>query len=385
MMHMVITNAWKGDPYEIDTLFFYMANMAWNSAMNTVSTIAMLTDKKPDGSYRIPFIIVADAYASETVAYADLVLPDTTYLERWDCISLLDRPSGEADAACDAIRQPVVEPDRDVRPFQDVLIELGVRLGLPGLVTEDGSARYPGGYADYMVNHQRKPGIGPLAGWRGETGEAQGTGAPNPDQLDRYIENECFWRHEFAPKSAITSTPTRPISKPPCASASSTGPTPSSCSSIASRCRNSASPPVATATCSPRRNTPSASSAISTRCPCGTRRSRTTRARRLPAPCRHPAPHGDVSQLGLAERLAAPDPQLQPPVRALRRGGSAGIVDDDWVWLTSRTGRVHCQVTVMAGVNASTVWTWNAIGKRAGAWGLDPAHPKPPAASCSTT
>jgi sulfite dehydrogenase (quinone) subunit SoeA len=67
---------------------------------------------------------------------------------------------------------------------------------------------------------------------------------------------------------------------------------------------------------------------------------------------------------------------------------SAGIVDDDWVWLTSRTGRsgrVHCQVTVMAGVNASTVWTWNAIGKRAGAWGLDPAHPRPPAASCSTT
>ena len=133
-----------------------------------VRTIAMLTDKHEDGTYRIPFIIHADAYASETVAYADLVLPDTTYLERWDCISLLDRPSGEADAACDAIRQPVVAPDRDVRPFQDVLIELGVRLRLPGLVTEDGSARYPGGYADYMVNHQRKPGIGPLGGWRGE-------------------------------------------------------------------------------------------------------------------------------------------------------------------------------------------------------------------------
>jgi sulfite dehydrogenase (quinone) subunit SoeA len=116
MMHMVITNAWKGDPYEIDTLFFYMANMAWNSAMNTVSTIAMLTDTKPDGSYRIPFIIVADAYASETVAYADLVLPDTTYLERWDCISLLDRPSGEADAACDAIRQPVVSPTATCAP-----------------------------------------------------------------------------------------------------------------------------------------------------------------------------------------------------------------------------------------------------------------------------
>ena len=34
MMHLVITDAWKGDPYPIDTLFMYMANMAWNSAPN---------------------------------------------------------------------------------------------------------------------------------------------------------------------------------------------------------------------------------------------------------------------------------------------------------------------------------------------------------------
>jgi sulfite dehydrogenase (quinone) subunit SoeA len=54
----------------------------------------------------------------------------------------------------------------------------------------------------------------------------------------------------------------------------------------------------------------------------------------------------------------------------------AGVEDDDWVWLTSRTGRVHCQVAVMSGVNGATVWTWNAIGKRAGAWGLDPAAPE---------
>ncbi len=114
LMHMVIANAWRGDPYSIDTLFMYMANMAWNSSMNTAGTIAMLTDKDEDGDYKIPFIIYSDAYFSETVAYADLVLPDTTYLERHDCISLLDRPISEADGPGDAIRQPVVEPDRDV-------------------------------------------------------------------------------------------------------------------------------------------------------------------------------------------------------------------------------------------------------------------------------
>ena len=30
----------------------------------------------------------------------------------------------------------------------------------------------------------------------------------------------------------------------------------------------------------------------------------------------------------------------------------------------------------MEGVNADTVWTWNAIGKRAGAWGLDADAPE---------
>src|SRR5208283_200506 len=134
MMQMVIRNAWKGDPYPIDTLFMYMANMAWNSAMNTTETMRMLTDKDPaSGEYKIPRIIYSDAYYSETVAFADLVLPDTTYLERWDCISLLDRPISDADGPADAIRQPVVEPDRDVPDFQSTLLELGVRLGLPGM------------------------------------------------------------------------------------------------------------------------------------------------------------------------------------------------------------------------------------------------------------
>ena len=99
MMHMVIANAVAGDPYPIEVLFLYMANMAWNSAMNTAETMAMLTATDASGEYLIPKIIVADAYSSEMVAYADLVLPDTTYLERHDASSLLDRPISEPDAA----------------------------------------------------------------------------------------------------------------------------------------------------------------------------------------------------------------------------------------------------------------------------------------------
>ena len=200
LMHMVISNAYAGDPYKIDTLFMYMANMSWNSSMNTKGVIEMLTDTDETGDYVIPRIIYSDAYSSEMVAYADLILPDTTYLERHDCISLLDRPICEADAAADAIRWPVIEPDRDVRGFQSVLCDLGARLGLPGFVNEDGSQKYAD-YADYIVNHVRKPGIGPLAGFRGDGSDA-GRGEVNPEQLDRYIENGGFFV-EHVPQEAL--------------------------------------------------------------------------------------------------------------------------------------------------------------------------------------
>ena len=188
-------------PYPIDVLFMYMANMAWNSSMNSAGVIDMLTDVDPaTGEYKIPKLIYSDAYSSEMVAYADLVLPDTTYLERHDCISLLDRPICEPDAVADAIRWPVVELKRNVRGFQSVLLDLGARLGLPGMVDDSGAPKYQD-YADYIVNHQRKPGVGPLAGFRGPDGQAIGRGDSHSDQLDRYIENGGFWIHKL-PKEA---------------------------------------------------------------------------------------------------------------------------------------------------------------------------------------
>jgi sulfite dehydrogenase (quinone) subunit SoeA len=198
----VIRNACQGDPYRIDTLFLFMANMGWNSSMNTGETRRMLTQRDSQGGeYTIPHFIYADAFWSETVAFADLVLPDTTYLERHDCISMLDRPISDADSASDSIRQPIVPLDRDVRPFQDVLLDLGARLNLPGMTNGDGSPKYPQGFAQYMVEHERTPGVGLLAGWRGADGKKQGIGEPNPRQLDVYKANNCFWQ-AHVPESA---------------------------------------------------------------------------------------------------------------------------------------------------------------------------------------
>jgi anaerobic selenocysteine-containing dehydrogenase len=201
MLQTVIRNACAGDPYRIDTLFLFMANMGWNSSMNTGETRGMLMQRDPkNGEYTIPHFIYADAFWSETVAFADLVLPDTTYLERHDCISLLDRPISDADSACDAIRQPIVPLDRDVRPFQDVLLDIGTRLNLPGMRNDDGSPKYPRGFAQYIAEHERTPGVGLLAGWRGRDGEKQGVGEPNPNQLDVYKANNCFWQ-AYVPES----------------------------------------------------------------------------------------------------------------------------------------------------------------------------------------
>jgi anaerobic selenocysteine-containing dehydrogenase len=378
MMHLVITNAWKGDPYPIDTLFMYMANMSWNSAMNTAGTIEMLTDAGPDGSYRIPRIIYADAYYAEMVAYADLVLPDTTYLERWDCISLLDRPICDADGPADSIRQPVVKPDRDVRPFQDVLIELGARLGLPGLVKPDGTPRYPGFYPDYLVNHERSPGVGSLAGWRGPDGAAEGKGAPYPQQLERYVANQCFWRHELKPEQRYFKHANRDYLEFAAAMGFVAKP----------------EPVILQLYCEPLQRFRLAAEGHGAVQPPERERQRVrTYFDPIPlwyAPFEQAAieaaefPLHAVTQRPMAmyHSWGSQNAWLRQIHGANRlymhrdTAAALGIADDDWVWITSHHGKVRGQVQLMDGVNRDTVWTWNAIGKRSGAWNLAPDAPE---------
>jgi sulfite dehydrogenase (quinone) subunit SoeA len=44
--------------------------------------------------------------------------------------------------------------------------------------------------------------------------------------------------------------------------------------------------------------------------------------------------------------------------------------------VSSATGEIVVPVAHMAALNENTVWTWNAIGKRKGAWALDPDAPE---------
>jgi anaerobic selenocysteine-containing dehydrogenase len=374
---MVISNAVAGDPYHVDVLFMYMANMAWNSSMNTRGVMEMLTEKNPDtGEYKIPKLIYSDAYSSEMVAYADLILPDTTYLERHDAISLLDRPICEADAVADAIRWPVFPPDRDVRGFQSVLIDLGARLGLPGMVNEDGSPKYAD-YEDYIINHERKPGIGPLAGFRGN-GEKSGRGEPNPGQIEAYKANGAFWHkeipeegryykmanmayQEFAVEMGICDTPqpytfqiySETLQK----------------FRLAAEGHGDIQPPE------------HLRSRIKT---CFT-----------PLPTWYPPFEGEVvsdeeypihaltqrpmamyhswgSQNPWLRQIHGHNPMFIPQGLAEEHD----LSDGDWIWVTSHHGKIRVPVAIMAGLNEKTIWTWNAIGKRKGAWQLEEDAPE---------
>ena len=372
MMHMVISNAHAGDPYKIDTLFLYMANMAWNSSMNTDGTMKMLTDKDENGDYVIPHIIYSDAYSSEMVAYADLILPDTTYLERYDCISLLDRPICEADAVADAIRWPVVEPDRDVKGFQSALCDLGARLGLAPFVNEDGSQKYED-YADYITNHIRRPGVGPLAGWRmGETGLQDGRGDPNQGQLESYISNGGFWMNHV-PQEAAYYKPFNMAYQN---------------WAVEMSFFDAPQPYIFTLYSEPLRRFQLAAEGVGTRQP-------PEHLRQQVKDTMDPLP---IWYAPISETLEGED---EYPIHALTQRPMAmyhswgtqnawlrqihghnplyvptkiweanGFAEGDWARVTSPAGEITVPVAHMAALNENTVWTWNAIGKRKGAWAL---------------
>jgi sulfite dehydrogenase (quinone) subunit SoeA len=53
-----------------------------------------------------------------------------------------------------------------------------------------------------------------------------------------------------------------------------------------------------------------------------------------------------------------------------------GFKAGDWARVSSRAGTIVVPVAHMAALNENTVWTWNAIGKRKGAWALDADAPE---------
>jgi anaerobic selenocysteine-containing dehydrogenase len=380
LMHNVITNAWRGDPYPIDTLLIFMANMAWNSTMNTAEVRKMLNDKHTEGehsgAYKIPFLVVCDAFQSEMTAFADLILPDTTYLERHDCMSMLDRPISEFDGPVDAVRVPVVPPKGDCKPFQEVLVELAGRLKLPAFTQADGSRKFRN-YPDFIVNYETAPGsgIGFLAGWRGKAGEKSMRGEPNPKQWEMYEKNNCVFHYQMPPEHQYMRNWNRGYmewaqqmgirrDKDPivihiyseflqgfrrAAQGKRAGKQPPE--HLRKRVETYFDP-------LPFYYVPLEEQATDTvRYP-------------LNAITQRPMAmyHSWDSQNAWLRQIHTHNYLFVNPKTA----SAEGIADGGWMWVESPWGKVRCMCRYSEAVEPGTVWTWNAIGKSAGAWNLTP-------------
>ena len=291
----------------------------------------------------------------------------------------MDRPISSADSAADAIRQPIIEPTRDVKPFQDVLIDLGARLGLPGFVNEDMSPKYPNGYSDYIVNHERQPGIGPLAGWRGN-GNQFGKGEVNKNQLEEYIQNGCFHNHEFNDNQKYYKFTNKHYLN----FAHEMG------------WINKKEPIVIQMYSEEMQKFKLAGEGYGDKIPPDHLKDRITKYFNPVPTWYQPFEEKINKEKGKNFDLYA---VTQRPPHMYHSWGSQNawlrqitnlnylyiseyiaqennLKNLDWVWLESFSSKIKVQCRVMKGVNKNTVWTWNAIGKRKGAWNLSPGAPE---------
>ena len=73
----------------------------------------------------IEFLVVVDTMPMDITAYADVILPECTYLERYDTIR--SAPHREPNIA---LRMPAVEPKYETKPSWWIAKQIGERLGL---------------------------------------------------------------------------------------------------------------------------------------------------------------------------------------------------------------------------------------------------------------
>ncbi len=105
-----------GEPYPIKGWFIYATNLI-QALPNREETIKAIQN--------LDLMVVVDVIPSEIAGWADVVLPESVYLERYD--DLNTSPFREAFVG---IRQPVVEEPKDQKPNWWMAKKLGEKLGL---------------------------------------------------------------------------------------------------------------------------------------------------------------------------------------------------------------------------------------------------------------
>jgi len=129
--HEIIPSAEDGYPYPIKCLFIHKGTPVLASPAGH-DNIRVLRDPK-----KIPLVIACDVVIGETSMYADYIIPDLTFLERWGT----PHASPDVPVKVSKFRQPAASPlteivkvDGEEMPIsmEAFLIAVGKKLGLPG-------------------------------------------------------------------------------------------------------------------------------------------------------------------------------------------------------------------------------------------------------------
>ncbi len=109
-------NVLNDKPYPISVLFLYKGNPLFQSINHRDFSEALK---------KIPLVVSFDPFVTETSEYADLILPDHTFLEKWD--EFYNTPS--VGFAHVGIQQPIIDPLYNTKNTADVILELSNLIG----------------------------------------------------------------------------------------------------------------------------------------------------------------------------------------------------------------------------------------------------------------
>jgi thiosulfate reductase/polysulfide reductase chain A len=105
-----------GKPYPVKGWFVHGTNLV-QSMPNVKETVEAIG--------RLDLLVVCDVQPTEITQYADVLLPEDTYLERYDDLAL-----GFTRTPYVGLRQPAVQSPHDTRPAWRIAKELGTALGV---------------------------------------------------------------------------------------------------------------------------------------------------------------------------------------------------------------------------------------------------------------
>ncbi len=106
----------NGSPYALNALFLFATNPLANHPAKEAFTAAFK---------KIPLIVSFSPFLDESSAMADLILPDQTYLERWQD----DQVNHLAGFTCFSLARPASKPLHQSRNTADVVLQIGQSLG----------------------------------------------------------------------------------------------------------------------------------------------------------------------------------------------------------------------------------------------------------------